>query len=488
MIKRILRSKNSQNSFWNIFEVLVSPLILFVSIPLFLAQLGSEDYGIWMFVNTIVILLQSLNLGLNTSTYKHVSSALSTKDEAQINQTLTTNLSLTMLLSVVGFLIIGIVAFFIVRFNVFIDASVQKSTLVYSLFLGGFILFSKLTEQILYTIYRAFEDFKYVTFISITSKIVTVLGSVILAYVTNNIVLVLLYNAIISLLFLFINYRLIRRFLPFYRFHFHLSKSAIKFEVNYSFFVWLQSIAVVLTYQGDRLLVSSGFGLETLSYYTIVATIFNHIHMAFAALTGWVFPQIAKNQNDTTYIKQLYLNTRNVSAFIAVSLLAVFTFIATPLFEVWLGADNFQHIANYLNLFAMFEFVFIFTIMPNFFLNGSGYEKLNLKITLVYTLLNVFGMLVGYFAWHSVTGILIGLFVTTIIGMFILHVKMDKLFQLSEQAVYNTVLLFVPSLLGCGIAYFDQWVVKLLFLAATIISAYLLFIKKPKTTFNAFVQ
>lgn len=251
MIKRILRSKNSQNSFWNIFEVLVSPLILFVSIPLFLAQLGSEDYGIWMFVNTIVVLLQSLNLGLNTSTYKHVSSALSTKDEAQINQTLTTNLSLTMLLSVVGFLIIGIVAFFIIRFNVFIDASVQKSTLVYSLFLGGFILFSKLTEQILYTIYRAFEDFKYVTFISITSKIVTVLGSVILAYVTNNIVLVLLYNAIISLLFLFINYRLIRRFLPFYRFHFHLSKSAIKFEVNYSFFVWLQSIAVVLTYQGD---------------------------------------------------------------------------------------------------------------------------------------------------------------------------------------------------------------------------------------------
>lgn len=488
MIKRILRSKNSQNSFWNIFEVLVSPLILFVSIPLFLAQLGSEDYGIWMFVNTIVILLQSLNLGLNTSTYKHVSSALSTKDEAQINQTLTTNLSLTMLLSVVGFLIIGIVAFFIVQFNVFIDASVQKSTLVYSLFLGGFILFSKLTEQILYTIYRAFEDFKYVTFISITSKIVTVLGSVILAYITNNIVLVLLYNAIISLLFLFINYRLIRRFLPFYRFHFHLSKSAIKFEVNYSFFVWLQSIAVVLTYQGDRLLVSSGFGLETLSYYTIVATIFNHIHMAFAALTGWVFPQIAKNQNDTTYIKQLYLNTRNVSAFIAVSLLAVFTFIATPLFEVWLGADNFQHIAKYLNLFAMFEFVFIFTIMPNFFLNGSGYEKLNLKITLVYTLLNVFGMLVGYFAWHSVTGILIGLFVTTIIGMFILHVKMDKLFQLSEQVVYNTVLLFVPSLLGCGIAYFDHWVVKLLFLAATIISAYLLFIKKPKTTFNAFVQ
>jgi O-antigen/teichoic acid export membrane protein len=66
MIKRILQSKNSQNSIWNILEVLVSPLILFVSIPFFLQQLGTEEYGIWMFVNTIVVLLQSLNLGLNT--------------------------------------------------------------------------------------------------------------------------------------------------------------------------------------------------------------------------------------------------------------------------------------------------------------------------------------------------------------------------------------------------------------------------------------
>jgi O-antigen/teichoic acid export membrane protein len=488
MIKRILRSKNSQNSFWNIFEVLVSPLILFISIPLFLTQLGTENYGIWMFVNTIVVLLQSLNLGLNTSTYKHVSSALSTEDEAQIKQTLSTNLSLTLLLSLIGFVIIGIIAFFILQFNVFIDASVQKSTLIYSLFLGGFILFSKLTEQILYAIYRAFEDFKYVTFISISSKIITVLGSVIIAYLTHNIVLVLLYNAFIGLCFLFINYRFIRRFLSFYRFQFQLTKAAIRFEVSYSFFVWLQSIAVVVTYQGDRLLVSSGFGLETLSYYTIVATIFNHIHMAFAALTGWVFPQIAKNQNDTSYIKQLYLNTRNVSAFITISLLAIFTFIAAPIFEGWLGITNFQHIAEYLNLFAMFEFVFIFTIMPNFFLNGSGYEKLNLKITLIYTLLNVIGMLLGYVVLHSVIGILIGLFVTTIIGMFILHVKMDKLFQLSQQAVFNTILLFIPSFLGCGIAYFDQWMVKLFFLAVTLISAYLLFIKKPNTSFNAFVQ
>ena len=488
MIKRILKSKNSQNSIWNILEVLVSPLILFVSIPFFLQQLGTEEYGIWMFVNTIVVLLQSLNLGLNTSTYKHVSSAIATNENKQITQTLTTNLSLTILISVVGFIVIGILACLIHWFDLFIDFPSQKPTIIASLFLGGFVLFSKLSEQILYTVYRAFEDFKYVTLLTLCSKLVIVLGSIMIAFFTKSIVFILLYNAVISLLFLSINYRLMKRFIPFYRFHFQLSKAAIQFEVSYSFFVWLQSSAVVLTYQGDRILVSSGFGLETLSYYTIVATIFNHIHMAFAAMTGWVFTKIKKNQHDPSYLTQLYRNTRNVSAFIAIILLAIFTFIAEPLFNIWLGSTNFQKIATYLNLFAMFEFVFIFTIMPNFFLNGSGYEKLNLKITLVYTVLNILGMLVGYFVLNSVTGILLGLFFTTIIGMFILHYKMDQLFQLSQKAFSATALLFVPSLLGCGIAYFDLWVVKTLFLVATIVSAFVFFIKKPKTTFNAFIQ
>ena len=72
--------------------------------------------------------------------------------------------------------------------------------------------------------------------------------------------------------------------------------------------------------------------------------------------------------------------------------------------------------------------------------------------------------------------------------MFILHYKMDQLFQLSQKAVYATILLFIPSLFGCGIAYFDLWVVKTLFLVATIVSAYVLFIKKPKTSFNVFIQ
>ena len=80
--KTLKSSKNIQNSVWNVIEVVLSPLILFLFIPLFLKELGSQDYGIWMFVNSVVIIMQALNLGLNFSTYKHISSSLVKKNES----------------------------------------------------------------------------------------------------------------------------------------------------------------------------------------------------------------------------------------------------------------------------------------------------------------------------------------------------------------------------------------------------------------------
>jgi O-antigen/teichoic acid export membrane protein len=488
MIKQVLQSKNMRNSFWNVSEVLVAPFILFISIPFFLRYLGSADYGIWMLVNTLIVLLQSLNLGLNTSTYKHVSHALAENNEKQITQTLNTNISLTILISLFGCLLLLVFLAGVFFFNWFVDQPDEKITLATSVLLGGFLLFSKLTEQILYNVYRAYESFQYVTILSISSKLVSVVGSIGIAYYSRNVALVLAFNAVIAVLFLPVSLYYLKRFIPFYHFRFTLQKTAIRHEVNYSMFVWMQTIVVVATYQGDRLLVSYGFGLDTLSFYTIVATIFNHIHMAFAALTGWVFPQIAKNIHDTAFVLRFYLHARNLSAFLAISILTIFALLSEPLFTIWLGTEHFLQIEAYLKLFTMFEFVFLFTIVPNFLLNGFGYEKLNWKLTLVYTLLNCIGMYGGYVFFQTVESILIGLVVTTIMGMFILHITLDHKFQLSKNSVVSTLVLFVPSLLGISSIYFTDWSLKIVLSLATIVSAYLLFIHVPKTKFNLLVQ
>ena len=486
--KEILASRNLKNSIWNLVEVLLGPAILFVSIPVFLAQLGAEDYGIWMLVNSIVIVMQAFNLGLNFSTYKHVSVAIAQNQKEQISNTLNTNLSFTVLILMASLIVASLLCLGIYFNNWFVENPMVKPRLITAIFIGMIILFGKLTEQILYSVYRAFEDFKYVTILSIFFKLITVLGSIAIALSTQNVVYVLAFTAAVTLLGIFANYKLLFRFVPHYKFRFVLNRSLIKHEISYSLFIWIQSIAVIIVYQGDRLLVSYKFGLAALSFYAIVATLFNHIHMAFGAMTSWIFPQVAKNKEDKSFVFDLYLRTRNVSLVMSMVLLAFFCLISEPLFTFWLGEKNFAQMANYVKWFSVFEFFLIFSNIPILFLNASGHEKFGLKLVILFTSINFTGILIGLLASNSLLGMVIGLAVSIIPGMYILHYSVLKKFDKHPTSWFVLGLLFLPSFFGSGIAVFDSFPIKLVCFLFCVVSVYLVYFKQQKTSFKIMVE
>ncbi len=486
--KEIFASRNLKNSVWNLIEVLLGPAILFVSIPIFLAQLGAEDYGVWMLVNSIVIVMQAFNLGLNFSTYKHVSVAIANKDNKQIENTLNTNLSFTLLILLASLVVASVLCLGIYYWNWFIENPSVKSKLIVSIFIGMIILFGKLTEQILYSVYRAFEDFKYVTILSIVLKLITVLGNVLIAIYTQNVVYVLAFSALVTLLGIIGNYQLLFRFIPGYRFFFRLNKALVRHEISYSLFIWVQSIFIIIVYQGDRLLVSYKFGLAALSFYAIVATLFNHIHMAFGAMTSWIFPQVAKNKEDKQFVFDLYLRTRNVSVVLSIFLLAVFCLISESLFVLWLGETNYSQIAEYVKWFSVFEFFLIFSNIPILFLNASGHEKLGLRLVIIFTTINFMGILTGLFLYHSLQALVISIAVSIIPGMFVLHYSISKKFETVKMSILKLALLFLPSIFGSGIAIFDTMEFKLSCFVLCLFSLYWVYFKQQKTSFKILIE
>ena len=99
LIKQFIGSRNIKNTIWNILEVTLSPLLFFISIPLFLNYLGEEHFGVWMLLNAIILVMQAFNLGLNIATYKHISEAIKQRDWTLASHSLNTNISLTILLT-----------------------------------------------------------------------------------------------------------------------------------------------------------------------------------------------------------------------------------------------------------------------------------------------------------------------------------------------------------------------------------------------------
>ena len=52
-IQKLVYSQNFKNSFWNFVNALIYPLVLLIATPYFIHDLGVEQYGIWMLMNSI---------------------------------------------------------------------------------------------------------------------------------------------------------------------------------------------------------------------------------------------------------------------------------------------------------------------------------------------------------------------------------------------------------------------------------------------------
>ena len=483
LIKQFLGSKNIKNTIWNVLEVTLSPLLFFISIPIFLNYLGEEKFGVWMLLNAIILVMQALNLGLNIATYKHISEAIKQRNWVFASNSLNTNISLTILLTGIVGLVTLILAFGIEYKNWLIETISGKQAVLDVIFLCPVIVLVKFLEQIFYNVFRAFEEFKFVTWISLGVKLLTVSINLLLAYYTQSVFYIFCCIGLVGFLGVVTSYALIKTKIPEYRFAFLLKQELIKSEIKFALYLWLQSIAVIAVYQGDRLLISQGFGVVTLSYYSIVATLFNHIHMGLTALTPWLFPQIVKAQEyGKSHIETMYVNVRNIGVVVSVCLVLVFSLISEPFITLWLGNETYLQIDVYLKWFTVFQFFFIFSIAPYFFMNASGQEKLNLKLVLMFTGVNVLGMLTGYIWYFTVEAILIGLSISTVIGMSIMHgvieCTMDK-----KSPLFHLLLMFLPSVFGaCSVLYDGMW--KWNWAILCLISLYVIYFKVFRTEFK----
>ena len=57
-----------KNTFWSLLDVGLYPLLMLVATPLFISNMGLEQYGIWMMATTVNQFMNVLNFGLGDST------------------------------------------------------------------------------------------------------------------------------------------------------------------------------------------------------------------------------------------------------------------------------------------------------------------------------------------------------------------------------------------------------------------------------------
>ncbi len=475
-MKRILRSSNFVNSLWNLMDVVIYPVVFLAMTPFFIRRLGEEEFGLWMLVNSVLVTFQLMNFGLGSATQRNVARFRGRNSIRQVTASINTNLSLALILILLC-LLAGFILFFSIRqFNLFQLDEALKDKASMLMILASILVALKFIEQILQHALKGYEDFKTPSRIHLGVRFSILLANIALVVSGYTLLPMFISQITISLLFLVVYLSQVKRVIPGYRLYLRWNRSRVKEELRYALHTWVQSVAVILTYHMDRFIVTSFFGLAVLSYYSLVATMFNHIHMCINALIPWMLPKVARLREKGAEVVNYFLSARAFIIITGTLLLLLFYGVSRPLLTLWLGAEMYGEIDSYMQLFVLFELFFLFTSASYFFLNANGNEKLMTRITLTTSVITVAAMFSGIALFDTAEGMLYGLICGTALGIALANTVINS-HILHQNPLKESLLILLPSTFAALVVIGQNPWLDLLYLAGVFVSAYLIFVR-----------
>ncbi|SEW44838.1 Membrane protein involved in the export of O-antigen and teichoic acid [Chitinophaga sp. YR573] len=440
----MFRNKNIINSFWNIADIFLYPLLFFISTSFFIKHLGKEQFGIWMLVNTIVVSMQLFNLGIGSMVLKNIALYIGKRDEEGKTGIMNNAISITIVLFAFCILLSLIGSFLVSHYHLFEIAADYRQLCAKSCALAGCIVGIKFFEQIFTNYFKALEQYKIAALLGSGNRLGGLLLNVLLlALFPFNITQLLLVIIIVNGLFIPFAFVLMKRSLPGYSFRFNLKIP--KNEISFAVLTWLQSLVIILTFQSDRYLIVNYFGLVVLSYYALIATMFNHLHMGFSAILHWISPKFTKMYAQELNSEELYMAAKNVVTSCAVISLLILYITYPYIFRIILGTETASEVHEYTKYFISFESFFVLSIVPTYYFNAVGHERTYLYYVLFFCVLALTGMFTCVYIFQQPVAVLYGLIGACAASMIVLEMLLNKILTGNFQLL-SCIVRMLPSI------------------------------------------
>jgi O-antigen/teichoic acid export membrane protein len=438
---------------WSLLDSISYPVVYFALIPLLMHSMGPIVFGFWMLLSTVMVVMQLFNFNLGYTTMRYVAQERAAGTQTSVTDTINCLLKIT-LYQFGGIVLIGSTLAWIMANTHWLSrysGNFQHGALCFLLasLVGGLKYF----EQVFQNIAKSYERFRDAAILNMIYRIGMFAGTLTFSLMfPKMIVYVLAANIAFSLLYLGIYYAYIHKALGFYKAARIRERGLMKRLLHFSVWPWLQTIIIVCTFQADRFWVSGYAGLEEVAAYGFVATMFNHITIIFTAMVAWMSPRIigmyAKAENPETE----YHFIRSLLAVITISSLLLFYWASPAVFRIWLGAERYALMKDYIQAFTGFEIAFVHTIMPFFYLNGTGKEKQATFITLLCCGTCYVFMLGGLWIFHSPVALVRGMTIGTCLTVPIYNIVSNKYIS-GQSRSWIAILDMIPVIAAIGLVY-----------------------------------
>jgi len=475
-----------KNTFFNVLNFIVHPISMLISIPIFISYLGIEIFGIWILINSIISHLRFFDPGLSNSVIKFVSKYRAKNDIININKIIN-NIFFIFLLVISILLSISFIIFkfdgCLLFFNMYPNYILMiRETLFYSVIL----LCIKLLEGFLLSIYKAYERFDYFAIFSIISRLFLIGTQIFAVIYFKSLVEVFLFSCYAASLVFVFELFFLKKIFKNISFSFSLINNQTFKEIfNFGFWSWIYSCLTIVSQHVDKIIVVKLTNPTVLGYYSIAFFVFNTLHALLTASTSWLFPKISRLTELKMNIKSIYYKSQLILTVIGTCGILFVYFFDELILTLWIDREVYINTHEYIKLFLISNLLLIITIAPYYYLNATGFVKINTTLKLVGVTLTIASMFI-FNSLIGIYGIIIARAIAPlVVGSVSRNYVESKCFN--QPSLYNGFQMLIPLIfiICCVFLYeynFTNLSLIIINLFLIFISFYFFFFKKLKNS------
>lgn len=441
------------------------PVIMAILItPIIVRHFGVKEYGIYIFISTLISLAGILDLGVSTAISKFISERHGGSDTEGLKKLFKTANTILICIGIVGaILIISSIFIGIKSFPSEITSSYE--IYIPSFICAGIIFFINSINSIHIIIPTAYQRFDIGSKIGIVFITIQQLGILAIALLNGPINAIFLLQVLLALIFYFIYRKYAveivhkenRLFIDSYGWDKQEAAKCYKFGTT----LFLNNLAgSSLTYL-DRMIIPLFLGPSSLTYYSLPGSLTNKIPTLSGTLSSVVFPMTAyfEGGGNRNMTKNLYERSMRLIAVISTAITVTFIAFAYPILLYWINRDLADKATGVLIILALTNLVIAITSPLNSFLLGMGKLKA-LTITSIFTAGTNALLLILLLPHFGIMGAAWSYLLAFIPYAFLIYATEKHYLELTFRRIYYVKLIARLFLTSTLIFMFDMFLIK----------------------------
>ena len=397
-----------RNGLYNLLTGIVRLFSSFIAVPILVHQMGIRDYGVWALISSILGLLTLAEAGLPIAATVYISRDLSKGDEQDLSKTLTIILSSIFVIASVSAILLYCGSTYLFGlsnlFSTFSESEI-KIVLV-ALKISSLSVWLQLIQQVFVGIEQAYQPYQICCTSVALQLVCLTVGWVFLSLLGFRVIEFVWWLNFISLISFVFHVSFVAYIVDVRSVKFLWDSMKAKEIGYYGFMSWVTVIGRILFTRGDRLVIASSLGAESLSLYSIFSD-FSVAISGFSSMLIQPITPVISNEltllGSTSYKLPLIIRNAMRWSFLSALFLGLSMLIISPLILKLCG----DSILSYENLLGFRLLISITTVIS---LSAVGYWFLfasrEVGISMVIYLISGFISLVLIYLFSSSFGLI----------------------------------------------------------------------------------